>query len=106
MHLFSLTIFSQNCITAIRSDIELPTAYHLSKGNWIMSLIEPFTMNIICRNTNRQQLLLKLFFKITSLASGVSDHSYSPAARVCTESTSHSPCALTLPHLTSLSSLT
>ena len=60
MHLFSLTFFSQNCITVIRSYIELPTAYHSSKANWIMSLIEPFTMNIICGNTNRQ-LLLKLF---------------------------------------------
>ena len=68
--LFINKLFSQNCETAIRSDIELPTAYYLSKGNWIISLIEPFTMNIICGNTNRKQLLLKPFFKIISLASG------------------------------------
>ena len=70
LHLFSLIIFSRNCEIVIHSDIELPTAYHLSKSNWIISLIEPFTMNIICGNTNRKQLLLKPFFKIISLASG------------------------------------
>ena len=62
--------FFQNCKTIIRTDIHLPKAIYLSLGSWIVSLVKPLTLTIVCGNNNKQQLLVKPFFKIIHLASG------------------------------------
>ena len=68
--IFSDKFISQNCHTVIRTDISLRHAIHLSQGNWIVSLIKPFTMTVVCNKYNRKQIFLNPYFQIVKLSSG------------------------------------
>ena len=61
---------TQNCHIMIHTEMTLPSAIHISKGTWAISIIKPMSMNIVCDNTHKQELRLKPYFQIIKLASG------------------------------------